>query len=49
MWAARKELKYRQEHYPRLVGAKRMNPFDAEDGIAEMAAIVRTLARLANA
>lgn len=43
---AQRELALRRNTYPRLIGAGRMNVFTAEDEIARMAAIVKTLQRL---
>lgn len=40
---AQRELALRKNTYPRLIGAGRMNVFTAEDEIARMAAIVKTL------
>jgi hypothetical protein len=40
---AQRELAMRKNTYPRLIGAGRMNVFTAEDEIARMAAIVKTL------
>lgn len=43
---AKKELARRIRTYPELVGGKRMNHYDAQEGIEDMRAIVRTLERL---
>lgn len=40
---AQREVALRKNTYPRLIGAGRMNVFTAEDEIARMAAIVKTL------
>jgi hypothetical protein len=40
---ARRELALRKRVYPGWVNAKRLNAFKAEDEIAAMAAIVKTL------
>lgn len=43
---AKRELAMRKNVYPRLVGGKRMTQFKADDEIAAMAAIVKTLESL---
>lgn len=43
---AQRELKIRRDVYPAWVRAGRMNKFTAEDEIARMAAIVKTLQNL---
>jgi hypothetical protein len=40
---ARRELGLRQRVYPRWVGAKRMTQFKADEELAAMTAIVKTL------
>lgn len=46
---AKRELGMRQRIYPTWVGAKRMSQFKADDEIAAMAAIVKTLEDLCRA